>query len=71
MIQPGQLVYATDGELLGTVKEIDDAYIKLSAPMSLDFLLPIACIHDSNEEVLRTTFPSGQLKQFRREPGSL
>ena len=72
MIQPGQQVYANDGELLGTVTEIGNAYVKISAQMSLDYWLPIACVHDSADTgVLRTTFPSGDLPQYRREPGSL
>lgn len=71
MIRTGQLVYTSDGAMLGSVAEVDGAYVKISAPMALDYLLPVACIHDTTEEALRTTFVHADLEQFRREPGSV
>ena len=71
MIQPGQLVYSSDGALLGTVTEVGDAYAKLSAPFSIDYWLPLECIDATDTALLRSTFPHADLERFRKEPGSL
>lgn len=70
MIRKGQELYASDGELLGTVAELGATHVKLSAPMSVDYWLPLETIEETETELLRATFASGELSRFRREPGS-
>jgi hypothetical protein len=71
VIQKGQELYASDGELLGTVTEVGGTYVKLSAPMSMDYWLPVETIRETETDLLKTTFASGELSRYRREPGSL
>ena len=64
-------VAASDGELLGTVTEVGGTYVKLSAPMSVDYWLPVESIRETETDLLRTTFASGELSRYRREPEPL
>ena len=71
MIQKGQELYSSDGQLLGTVAEVGGTHVKLSAPMSVDYWLPLETVEETETELLRATFASGELARYRREPGSL
>lgn len=71
MIQKGQEMYSSDGELLGTVTHVGETYVKLSAPMSVDYWLPLETVEETETNLLRATFASGELSRYRREPGSL
>lgn len=62
----GASVKTMDGETIGKVKELQDDYFKVDAPMKPDFWLPRACIGSmpGGEEV-RLTCSSSELDEHK------
>ena len=71
MIELGELVYASDGKLLGRVGELRDEFFKVNADFRLDYWLPISCVTERADDLLVTDFDYAHLSDHLREPGSL
>ena len=70
-LHPGELVYAKDGALLGTVSAVREGLFKLDAPMKLDYWLPLDCLALREDDVAVTCFPRAELDDYRIESGSV
>lgn len=70
-IAKGELVYASDGELLGTVTEVRAGHFKLDSPFTLDYWLPLDCLELRDDNLAVTSFPKADVDKFRVEAGSI
>ncbi len=59
-LQPGTMVLTSDGEELGTVKEVRGAFFKVDAPMARDYWL--AC------EIVSADLPLGGVRVMFTRP---
>ena len=62
-LRHGASITASDGEHLGTVKEIRGAYFKVDAPMAPDYWLPCDVIAGDSNEGVRVSFAKESLDE--------
>jgi hypothetical protein len=58
-------VYTSDGDKLGTVKEVRDGAFKIDAHMQPDYWLPLSAVASSMTDRLTTSFDKGRLGDFK------
>ena len=63
-ITEGAVVYAADGDQLGTVKEVRGQYFKVDAPMRPDYWLPVAVVHAAVGGELQLGFDKDRLGEY-------
>lgn len=63
----GHEVYTTDGDRLGTVKEVQGAYFKVDAPMKPDYWLAADCVRGGMGGRVDLAFPKHDLGKYKRD----
>lgn len=64
-LAPGQAVFTSDGEELGTVKEVQAGYFKVNAPMHPDYWLQEQFVRPDLEGRLMLEFTKDQLDDYK------
>jgi hypothetical protein len=61
-------VYTMDGDRLGTVKEVQGAYFKVDAPMSMDYWLACDCVRGgSGGDRVEVAFAKSELGTYKKD----
>ena len=64
----GSEVYTMDGDKLGTVKEIQGAYFKVDAPMSMDYWLACECVRGGSlGDRTEVSFAKSELDTYKKD----
>lgn len=65
-------IYSSDGDKLGTVKEVHGTYFKVDAPMQPDYWLAAECLRGGTVgNRVDVTFPKSQLGDYKRSDDAI
>ena len=65
-LQPGMLVFTSDGDELGRVKEIEGVCFKLDAPAAVDFWLDLDAVASTEFGMARLNLPKDAFNRNSR-----
>jgi hypothetical protein len=67
----GAEVSTSDGDVLGTVREIHGDFFKVDVSMQPDYWIPMNCINSISGKRVQLTFPKDRLGDYKlSEPGA-
>lgn len=64
-LTPGAQIYTTDGDKIGTVKEVHDRFFKVDASMQPDYWLATDCIRTASAGQVRLAFDKDHLGDYK------
>ena len=64
-IARGRSVYTSDGEKLGTVKDVHLSAFKVDTSLQPDYWLPMRCVVSVGDDGLRLGFKKNSLDEFK------
>jgi hypothetical protein len=67
MLEPGSSVYASDGERIGQVLEVQDTFVKVDAPFRRDYWLNAAYVLLRDDGRIETSFARRDLDAYKLE----